>query len=486
MAVTVAALVLGIVWVAQRPPTYDATAQVLVSPLPQGDLTFFGVSVLRDAADTTRTLNTAVTLLDTPSAAARAAREMGSGWTRRRVSDAVSVKVRSSANIIDIKAEADSPRKAAKLANAFARAGLRLRSDLLSRQASVALRRARTQLESLGKLTPDDAAELLVRVNKLSDVAGGTDPTMTLAEPATVPDSPGGLPGWMLVLAVGIGGLALGAGAVLMVDLVDRRASDEDEILETYPLPVLTRIQTMTRQQRSALVAAEPALPWTVRERFRLIEPQLPRRAEPGRSILLTSPSGGDGKTTAALSMALALAGSDHRVLLVDLDLRRAELSERLGMRPDEGPERLLSPETGLEDLVVELPGSPAVSVLPATPTRDVALVEAVLRRLTDLIDGAAEDGYRVVIDTPALVDVGDSLWLAERVDDVILVVRPGNTFRAHLAIARDMFERAGVMPDGLILIGGPVTRASDYGSYGYGSGEEADTPLRRLTRLGR
>jgi Mrp family chromosome partitioning ATPase len=486
VAVTVAALVLGIVWVAQRPPTYDATAQVLVSPLPQGDVTFFGVSVLRDAADTTRTLNTAVTLLDTPSAAARASREMGSGWTRRQVSDAVSVMVQPAANIVDIQAEAASPREAAKLANAFARAGLGLRSDLLSRQATVALRRARTQLESLGKLTPDDAAELLVRVNKLSDVAGGTDPTMTLAEPATVADRPGGLPDWLLVLAVAIGGLALGAGAVLMVDLVDRRASDEDEVLETYPLPVLTRIPTMTRQQRSALLAAEPALPWTARERFRLIEPQLTRRAEPGRSILVTSPSGGDGKTTAALSLALAVASADQRVLLVDLDLRRAELSERLGMRPDEGPEHLLNPGTGLEDLAVELPGSPSASVLPAAPTRDVALVEAMLRRLMDLIDSATAEGYRVVIDAPALVNVGDSLWLAERVDDVILVVRPGSTFRAHLAIARDMLERAGVMPDGVILIGGPVTRGGDYGSYGYGSAEEAATPLRRLTRLGR
>ena len=477
---------LGIVWVAQRPPTYDATAQILVSPLPQGDLTFFGVSVLRDAADTTRTLDTAVDLIDTPSAAARAAREMGSDWTRRRVSDETSVKVRSGANIIDVQAQADSPREAARLANAFARSSLSLRSELLSRQAAVGLRRARTQLDSLGKLTPEDAADLLVRVNKLSDVAAGTDPTMTLSEPATVPDSPGGLPDWLLVLAVGIGGLALGAAAVLMLDLLDRRTSDEEDILDTYPLPVLTRIPTMTRQQRNALLDTQPVLSWTARERFRMVEPQLPRRTEPGRAILVTSPSGNDGKTTAALGLALSMAGADTRVLLVDLDLRRAGLSERLGVTLERGAERLLQPESVLSELAVELPGSPEVSVLPASPTDDVSLIEAMLRRISELVDDAAADGYRVVIDAPALVEVGDALWLAERVDGVILVVRPGTTFRAHLGIARDMLDRAGILPDGLIVMGGPDIRASTYGSGSYAPAGEPDTPLRRLARLGR
>jgi Mrp family chromosome partitioning ATPase/capsular polysaccharide biosynthesis protein len=484
--VTAAALVVGILWVAQRPPSYKASAQILLSPLPQADSSLFGVSLLREATGSGRTLDTAVTLLDTPSAAARAAREMGNGWTRARMAEAVSVKLRPAANIIDVSAEASSPGEAARVANTFARAALGQRRDLVSQQASVALRRAEAQLESIGRLNPDDAAALLARVNKLEDVADGTDPTMTLSELATPPDHPSGVPALLVVIAAGIGGLALGAGAILLFELLDRRVRDEEGILETYPLPVLTRIPNMSRQQRSALSGPEPVLAHSARERFRMIAPQLARKPKLGRAILVTSPSAGDGKTTAALGLALSLAGAEHRVLLVDLDLRSAELSARLGVRLEQGVERLLHPDSELTELAVEVPGSPGLSILPGEPTRDVALIEAMLRRLVELIEGATVDTDYVVIDAPALGDVGDSLWLAEHVYDVILVVRPGSTFRAHLAIAHDMLERAGILPDGMIVMGGPGTGVSDYGSGGYGLSREAAAPLRRLARLGR
>jgi succinoglycan biosynthesis transport protein ExoP len=480
--VTAAALAVGVLWVAQRPPTYKATAQVLVSPLPQGDQTFFGVSLLRDAADTTRTLDTAVTLLDTPSAAARAARTMGKGWTRREVEAAVTVKTQPAANIIDVSALADSAGDSARLANAFARAALRLRGELISQQASIALKRAETQLNSIGSLNPADASDLLRRVNKLTDVAGGTDPTLTLAERATAPDHTSGIPSWLVVLAAGVGGLALGAGGILLFELLDRRVRDEEDILESYPLPVLTRIPTMPRHQRNALGGPEPALSPGVRERFRMVRPQLAPGDDARRTILVTSPSAGDGKTTAAIGLALSLLGPGQHVLLADLDLRRATLTERLlGRLAEQGVERLLHPGTSLADLVVEAPATPGLTILPAVPAHDLALVEVMLRRINELLADGARSADYVVIDAPPLADVGDALWLADWVDDMILVARPGNTFRAHLGISRDMLQRAGHLPDGLIIMGGPEGRVSPYSAGTYGYGPRTGGPLRRL-----
>lgn len=472
LVITAAALALGIAWVAQRTPVYAASAQVLVAPLAQTDQTFFGVSLLRDSGDSARTLDTTVPLLDSPAAAAGAARTMGKGWDRPRVARAVTVAPRHGTNIIEIKGRGDSPREAARLANGFASASLAQRSKLLSHQASIALKRAQTQLGSLGRLRPDDAADLLNRVNKLAEVANGTDPTLSLVRPAIAPLSPSGAADWVLVMLTGIGGLALGAGTILLLEVLDRRIRDEEDILESYPLPVLTRLPQIPRQQRQALAGRDPALSPLLRERFRMIGPQLGAGVERGRKILITSPSPGDGKTTAAIGLALSLLGVDRSVLLADLDVRAASLSERLDKTPGEGVERLLHPDSTLRELVSDVPMALGLSVLPAVRTHDLVLIDAIMRRLPQLLAEADELVDFVVIDAPALGEVGDALWLADEVDDVVLVARPGNTLRAHLEITRDMLERAGHTPDGLIIVGGPDARVGQYGSghYGYGA----------------
>ena len=63
IVVTLAAIGASIAWIALRPPTYEATANILVTPLAQEDQTFLGLHVVREAGDPTRTVQTAATLI---------------------------------------------------------------------------------------------------------------------------------------------------------------------------------------------------------------------------------------------------------------------------------------------------------------------------------------------------------------------------------------------------------------------------------------
>jgi Mrp family chromosome partitioning ATPase len=135
-------------------------------------------------------------------------------------------------------------------------------------------------------------------------------------------------------------------------------------------------------------------------------------------------------------------------VLLMDLDLRKPELGERLGISAEPG-----SPGDG-ESPVVEAPGTPGLLVLPAVEGGPAAL-DALTRRLPDRLSEAL-DGLvdYVIIDTPPLTEASDVLRLAGQVDDVVMVVRPGHTERGSLRSVRDLLERSEIFPVGMVVIG--------------------------------
>ncbi len=83
-------------------------------------------------------------------------------------------------------------------------------------------------------------------------------------------------------------------------------------------------------------------------------------------------------------------------------------------------------------------------------------LLEAVSRRLPDLLREARELADYVIVDTPPLGQVSDALRAATVVDDIILVTRPGNTDRIELQHTRELLDRMGHTPTGLLVIGEP------------------------------
>jgi Mrp family chromosome partitioning ATPase len=190
-----------------------------------------------------------------------------------------------------------------------------------------------------------------------------------------------------------------------------------------------------------------------VREAFRTLQVQLPPSStDQGRAIMFTSPSPRDGKTASAVNFGLVLAASGFRVILFDFDLRKPDIGGRLGVRADYMD--FFRTNESLEDLLVEARSAPGLSVISSRTQGDVTpLLEAVSRRLPELLHAARELADYVIIDTPPLGQVSDALRAAMTVEDIVLVVRPGNTDRTELQHTRELLDRMGHTPTGLLVI---------------------------------
>ena len=166
------------------------------------------------------------------------------------------------------------------------------------------------------------------------------------------------------------------------------------------------------------------------------------------RMIAISSPAAGDGKTVTAINLAGALAsGSDEPVLLIDADLRRPSVAPLFGIR-DTAPglaDILCDREVGLAQVVQKI-GPLNLSVIPAGKAR--RRVSEILRspRLDELLAEARSRYGYLVLDTPPLLPVFDSVLLAKSVDGVLMVVSANQTPRKLLGESLNMIDPAKVL----------------------------------------
>ncbi len=472
VAVTTASLlVFALLWLAVvRTPSYEATANLLVTPLPQDDTTYRGLQLLRDSGDPTRTVQTASSVVESTEAARRTAQVLGPDWSTQRVKDSVTIKPEGESNILAVTGTADDAGIAARLANTYTRQTLAVRRDTLNRDVGPLLDQLRARQKAIGTSDTVTAAELEDRINQLETVRTGRDPTLSVSEPAEVPSSPSGAgPMVILVLAL-LAGLALGSAAAVLVEVLDRRVRDEEEALGILPLPILARVPLVRRPLGGGRRRTEAwALTPVVREACRTLLLQLPRRSrDGGRVLMVTSASTGDGKTTSAINIAATLAGSGERVVLLDLDLRKADVAAQLAVDEPVHLSELLSPDLDLFSLLRTPASLPSVSVL-ATELQqgDAILLDPLYERLPHLVAEARAAADHVIIDTPPLGEISDALRLMEHVDDLVVVVRPGNSDRVGLSTTANLLARTGTEAAGFLVIGGTPGPMSSYYAYG-------------------
>jgi capsular exopolysaccharide synthesis family protein len=271
----------------------------------------------------------------------------------------------------------------------------------------------------------------------------------------------------------------------LLLEVTDRRIRDEDELLTVLPAPILARSPIIPRRSRSGTLSPA-AMPPAVREAFRTLRVQLERQPGTHRTIMLTSASSGDGKTTSAVNLALSLVGGGHRVLLIDFDLRKPDLARILGITPRRSLVATLT-GTPLSELLTPAPQLPPLQVVPAASTEgDVALLESLRRRMPDILEEARALADYVVLDTAPLGEVSDALTIGDHVDDIIVVTRPGHTNRANLESVQDLLSSAGLRPTGLLVVGERAGRSRTHYTYGTGANGGSTRSSRRVATRSR
>ena len=221
--VTLTAMVGAGVWLLVRTPTYTATSEILVSPLSFGDTTYVGLpGVIRESTgDPTRAVQTAAAMIGSASAAALAARRLGTDWNAGRVRASVTVTPLGGTNVLAVAATANEAGRAARVADTFTQAALEEHRQALAQQAPALI----AGLESApGPPSP--------RIGSLQAVSHGMDPTFSLLNAATRPSSPTGRPLWRILSTTLFAGLILGTGVALLSDRAMRRLRTRNELGE--------------------------------------------------------------------------------------------------------------------------------------------------------------------------------------------------------------------------------------------------------------
>lgn len=200
----------------------------------------------------------------------------------------------------------------------------------------------------------------------------------------------------------------------------------------------------------------------------------------PPKSLLVTSTQPGEGKTTIATNLALALAQAEHRVLLVDSDLRSPSLHRLFGRRHDPG---LVGYLTGREDwhTLVRSSGTTGLDLLTCGPVPPNPSELLSSRRMMQLIKSANERYDFIILDSPPMLALADSRILAPLVSGVLLVVKSGSVSREQVWDAQKSILGVGANLLGVVLNRVDLSTHGYYDYKSYGSSmepERAGQPL--------
>jgi Mrp family chromosome partitioning ATPase/capsular polysaccharide biosynthesis protein len=450
-------------------PRYEARAELLVTPAPLYDPDLVGLDLIRDSGDEVRTMQTAASIVHSPRTARRAAEELGGSASVEQVLEDTKVDVEGESNVLAIDVSASTPEEAARVANTFAKAAVAERRDQLIRDVDVSVEGLQARLDSLRDAGDVRSAELLAdRIATLQDIkASDRDPTLVLTSAAAVPTDEAGLPTIFAILIALILGAGIALAVALILEALSTRLRNESELDKLYPFPVLVRVPTV-RQSGAQLVPWE--MPADGMETFHTLAAQLQWRASRVESLdwgtasaltlCVTSPNTGDGKTTTTAALAVALSQAGHTVIAIDCDLRRPRLHAAFGLTPRNAIGDLLASNDRLEDHLVSVPNLPDVQVLTAQPG-DAATIAELPLRLPHLLTQARERATVVLLDSPAIGEVGDALRFRDGIDNYLFVVRIGSTLRTGLQAARDILSSVNLLPIGIVVNGSSYTPSS-------------------------
>ncbi len=315
----------------------------------------------------------------------------------------------------------------------------------------------------------------------------GSDPVRAFVwDPAhVVPGRVSPTPTRNLIIAAFLG-LVLGLLAAFLRDHFDRSLRTTDEIEKAFGVPVIAQIPSIRKGSKE-----RPRMLWDENgefaESFRGLRANLEYLAvqRPLKTILVTSPAANQGKTTVCANLATALAQSGASVVLLEADLRRPALSAAFGLPPGiPGLTSVLvgNVQLGRATVAVDLPESPgpggnerSVTVLPSGPLPPNPSELVASPRMRRLVEGLGELFDTVVIDSPPMLPVADTLGLAKLVDGVIVVVRAKGATSDEAHELHALVDRLDIPLVGIVV--SDVAVRSGYGTYGSYTSAAQDNP---------
>jgi capsular exopolysaccharide synthesis family protein len=337
------------------------------------------------------------------------------------------------------------------------------------------------------------------RLAKLSEQVGGRERETSLAghlktnnvrllDAALIPEVPIAPNLSRAVALSGLLALLVALGLAFLLEVLDSTVKSQEDVEKSAGLVFLGLIPRIESDKEPILQNVPPAVSDLVRsgskDLFVLTHPRSPvaeccrairtnllfmRPDKPLKTLLITSARPQEGKTTTAISLAITMAQSGLRVLLVDTDLRMPRLHRAFGIPASgDGVSRVIVGEAVAADMIKET-GIPNLYLLPcgALPPNPAELLHA--ERFKRLIAELSASFDRVIFDSPPVGAVTDASILARLTDGTVLVAKSGRTSRDTLAMARRQVAGDGsVNVLGCILNDIDLSKQGQYGYYYY------------------
>lgn len=310
----------------------------------------------------------------------------------------------------------------------------------------------------------------LQEINLVKD-HGGYE-ARVLADPA-----PGAQVEPVLSMSLSMGGmlgLVCAFGIAMLVDLADKSFRSADEIRQQLGLPVLAHIPVMHVEAEkgkdhkidlSVVSHHEPKS--REAEAYRRVRTSLyfSTSGQNHRVIQVTSPDPSDGKTTLATNLAVSIAQSGKRVLLVDADFRRPRVEKIFGVPRDGGMTQVITGEIEVADAIVPSDVE-NLDLLPCGPRPPNPAELLSSPRFTQTLETIREMYDFVIVDTPPVLAVSDPVAIAPCVDGVLVTIRLSKSGRPNASRTIEQLVSVGAKVIGVVVNG--VGGGQRYG-YRYG-----------------
>jgi capsular exopolysaccharide synthesis family protein len=331
----------------------------------------------------------------------------------------------------------------------------------------------------------DSIIKRLQELNFVKDY-GGYDARVITPPSAGVKVGPRAMP---IVTVAAFLGILGGFGLAYLAERTDKSFRSPEEIHRHLGIPVVGHVpviaatptaghdDTSSQPVMAPILCAYHQPRSTEAEAYRGVRTALyfSAQGKEYKTIQITSPNMGDGKTVTAANLGISIAQSGRRTILIDADLRRPRLHELFGLSAQVGLASVIRGEAELEE-AIQQSAVPGLSLLACGPVPSNPAELLTSARFPELLERIRDQYDFVLVDSPPLLAVSDPAVVAPRVEAVLLSIRYSKNGRPNAQRAKEILNTLGVVVLGVIVnavdlraVGGRY--GYDHLRYGYGHG---------------
>jgi succinoglycan biosynthesis transport protein ExoP len=296
---------------------------------------------------------------------------------------------------------------------------------------------------------------------ELSNAAGRLTPErgdgtkavqVTIVAAAEAPDAPSS-PSLRLNLGVGLVlGLMGGLGVALLRNTLDTKIRSARDVRRLTDIPVLGAVAYDAQVPQHPLILrfAPSAAPSEAVRRLRT-NLQSINGSERPKSLVITSSIRGEGRSTIAMNLAVSLADTGARIILIDADLRRPSIDEYMGIEGAVGLTTVLTGQVEIQDAIQPFDNS-TLDVLPAgqVPPNPSELLGSAA--MNTLLEGLQASYDMVLLDTPPLLPVTDGAVLSKMAGGVLVILGADRVRGPQLHETLESLQAAGAHVFGIVM----------------------------------